>query len=87
MADHASAKKRTRRNANRALINKSRMSRIRGFLKKVEQAIESGKAKDAKEALQSAQPEIFKGVAKGLMHKNAAARKMSRLSARIKALG
>lgn len=87
MANHASAKKRTRRNKSRALINQSRMSRIRTFIKKVEQAIESGKAKDAQAALKDARPEIQRGVAKGLLHKNTAARKMSRLSARIKAIG
>jgi len=67
-------------------VNKSQMSRIRSFIKKVEQAIESGKAKDAREALRAAQPEIDRGVSRGLLHRNAAARKMSRLSARIKAL-
>ena len=86
MANHASAKKRTRRNDKRAEVNKSRVSRIRTFLKKIEQAIATGNAKEAQTALQNAQPEIAKGVSKGLLHKNTAARKMSRLSAKIKAL-
>lgn len=87
MANHASAKKRVRRNDKRALVNKSRVSRMRTFIKKVELALDAGNAKDAKDALTKAQPEIYRGVAKGILHKNTAARKMSRLSARIKALG
>ena len=86
MANHASAKTRVRRNARRAVINTNRRSRIRTFIKKVEEAIEGGKAKDAQEAFKNAQPEIMRGVAKGIFHKNTASRKMSRLSARIKAL-
>lgn len=86
MANHASAKKRVRRNAKRALMNKSRTSRMRTFLKKVEMAIATGNAKDAETALRHAQPEVYRGVSKGIVHKNTAARKMSRLSARIKAL-
>lgn len=86
MASHASAKKRIRRNARRAVINTSRRNRMRTFVKKVELAIAAGDAKKAAEALRDAQPEIQRSVAKGLMHKNAAARKMSRLSTRIKAL-
>lgn len=86
MANHKSAKTRARRNAEVAQINKSRMSRIRTFLKKVETAIASGNSTDAKAALQAAQPELSRGVARGLLHKNTVARKMSRLSARIKAL-
>lgn len=86
MANLISAKKRTIRNKKRAQINKSRTSRLRGYLKKVEQAIAAGDSKAAIDALKKAQPELFKGVAKGTMHKNAAARKMSRLSAKIKAL-
>lgn len=86
MANHASSKKRIRRNNKRAAINGARMSRIRTFIKKVEMALDTGNAKDAGEALRKAQPEISRGVAKGLLHKNTAARKMSRLSARVKAL-
>lgn len=87
MANHASAKKRIRTNARHNLVNKARMSRIRTFIKKVESAIAAGNAKDASAALQLAQPELYRGVAKGIVHKKAAARKMSRLSARVKALG
>ncbi|MEZ5918877.1 MAG: 30S ribosomal protein S20 [Alphaproteobacteria bacterium] len=86
MANHASSKKRIRRNARRADINGARVSRIRTFIKKVELAIGAGNASDAEAALKAAQPEISRGVAKGLLHKNTAGRKVSRLSARIKAL-
>ncbi len=86
MANHASARKRVRRNENRAQINKARVSRIRTFIKKVEQAIGSGDAKEAQAALKAAQPELFRGVSKGVFHKKTASRKLSRLSARIKAL-
>ena len=86
MANHASARKRVRRNERRAAINTTRRSRIRTFIKKVEEAISAGNADNAKEALKLAQPEIQKGVSKGIMHKNTAARKLSRLSARVKAL-
>jgi len=87
MANHKSAKKRIIRNANRAEINKSRISRIRTFIKKVEAAIESGDQANAQSALREAQPEIMRGVSKGVLHKNTASRKMSRLSARVKAVG
>ena len=86
MANHASAKKRIRRNERRALVNKARLSRIRTFLKRVESAIASGNATEAKDALRKVQPELYRGVSKGVVHKNVAARKMSRLSARVKAL-
>ena len=86
MANHASSKKRMRRNEARAVINTNRTSRIRTFIKKVELALQDGNAKDAEVALQQAQPEILRGVSKGLFHKNTASRKISRLSARIKAL-
>ena len=86
MADHKSAKKRIRRNARRAEINGARVSRIRTFIKKVETAINAGDAKGAEEALKNAQPEMNRGVSKGVLHKNTAARKLSRLSSRIKAL-
>ena len=85
MANHASALKRIRRNARRADINGARRTRIRTFIKKVELAVSAGDAKTAEEALKNAQPEIQRGVAKGIWHKNTAARKISRLSARIKA--
>ncbi len=86
MANHASAKKRVRRNDRRAEINKSRRSRIRTFLKKIEEAILAKDSKAANEALKQAQPEMQKGVTKGILHKNTMARKLSRLSARVKAI-
>lgn len=86
MANHKSAKKRIRRNANRAEINKSRISRIRTFVKKVDAAIEAGDGAAATSALKTAQPEIMRGVTKGVLHKNTASRKMSRLAARVKAV-
>ncbi|MGB0810310.1 MAG: 30S ribosomal protein S20 [Candidatus Puniceispirillaceae bacterium] len=87
MANHKSAKKRIRRNAKRAEINKSRISRIRTFLKRVEAAIASGDKDTAQSALKDAQPELMRGVSKGVLHKNTASRKMSRLSSRVKAVG
>jgi len=87
MANTPQAKKRIRRNANRATINHSRISRIRTFIKAVESAIESGKKADAAQALQRVQPEIARGVARGVIHKNTAARRISRLSKRVAALG
>ncbi len=86
MANHASAKKRVRRNERHAIINTARRSRIRTFVKKVEEEILAGNAQGAKDALKAAQPEMHKGISKGLMHKNTVARKLSRLSARIKLL-
>ena len=86
MANTPQAKKRIRRNNRRAEVNGARISRIRGFLKKVETAIEGGDRKDATQALQAAQPELMRGVARGVIHKNTAARKMSRLSKRVAAL-
>ena len=87
MANHKSAKKRIRRNANRAEINKSRISRIRTFVKRVETAIASGDKEIAQVALKEAQPELMRGVSKGVLHKNTVSRKMSRLSARVKTVG
>jgi len=86
MANHKSAKKRIRRNANRALINGARISRIRTFVKKVEAAIAAGDPSAAREALRVAQPELQRGVSRGVLHRNTASRKISRLSSRIKAL-
>ena len=85
MANHASAEKRIRRNARRAEINGARRTRIRTFIKKIELALTAGDANAAQDALKAAQPEIQRGVAKGIMPKNTAARKISRLSKRIKA--
>ena len=86
MANTPQAKKRIRRNDRRAEINGARMSRIRSFVKKVEAAIEGGDKDAAKEALAGAQPELARGVARGVLHKNTAARKMSRLTKRVAAL-
>ncbi|SHI83603.1 SSU ribosomal protein S20P [Palleronia salina] len=87
MANTPQSKKRARQNQTRALINKARRSRIRTYLRRVEEAIASGDQDAAATALRSAQPELMRGVSKGVFHKNTAARKMSRLSARVKALG
>jgi small subunit ribosomal protein S20 len=86
MAHHKSAKKRIRRNARRTEINGARRSRIRTFINKVEAAIAGGKKDDAAAALKAAQPEIQRGVTKGVLHKNTAGRRISRLNARIKAM-
>ncbi|MCK0069401.1 MULTISPECIES: 30S ribosomal protein S20 [Kordiimonas] len=86
MANTIQAKKRIRRNDRRAAINKSRVSRIRTFIRKVEDAITAGDKAAATEALKAAQPEIMRGVTKGVMHKKTASRKVSRLSARVKAI-
>jgi small subunit ribosomal protein S20 len=86
MANTPQAKKRIRRNDKRAEINGARMSRIRSFVKKVEAAIETGDKDAARTALQAAQPEMARGVARGVVHKNTVARKMSRLSKRVAAL-
>lgn len=86
MANHKSAKKRIIRNENRSRINSARVSRIRTFVKKVEAAIASGNADTAREALRAAQPELQRGVSRGVFHKNTVSRKISRLAARVKAL-
>ena len=82
MANHTSAKKRIRRNARRAAINGARMSRIRTFIKKVETAIASGDNDAAREALRVAQPEIQRGVSRGVLHRNTASRKISQPGSR-----
>jgi small subunit ribosomal protein S20 len=87
MANTPQAKKRIRRNAKREVINHSRIGRIRTFIKAVESAIASGKKNDAATALKAVQPEIARGVARGVIHKNTAARKVSRLSKRVASLG
>lgn len=86
MANTLQSAKRARQSAKRHSINKMRKTRIRGSLRRVEEAIASGDYDAARTALQNAQPELMRGVSKGLFHKNTAARKMSRLSARVKAL-
>jgi len=86
MAQHKSAKERIRQSKRRNEINNARTSRVRSFIKKVETAIASGDKTAAQTAFKDAQPEIHRGVRMGVLHRNAAARKLSRLSARIKAL-
>ncbi|MEE4200836.1 30S ribosomal protein S20 [Erythrobacter sp.] len=86
MANSPQARKRIRRNNARAEVNTARMSRIRSFVKKVEMACEAGDKEAATKALKEAQPELARGVSRGVMHKNTVARKMSRLSKRVAAL-
>lgn len=86
MANTASARKMTRKIAKRTAINRSRRSRMRTFVRKVEEAIAAGNQQDALAALQSAEPEIMRAAQKGIVHKNNASRKVSRLAARVKAL-
>ncbi|MCE0744394.1 30S ribosomal protein S20 [Acetobacter sicerae] len=86
MANIASARKRIRQTERRTARNTARMSRMRTFLKKVETAIASGNKEEANAALKVAQPEIQRAATKGVVHHNLAARKISRLSARIKAI-
>jgi small subunit ribosomal protein S20 len=85
-ARHPSAIKRTRRNARREAINRARTSRINTSVKKVEQAIAAGDHAAAMAALKAAQPEIHRGVTKGVLHLSTASRRISRLNARIKGL-
>ena len=87
MANIKSAKKRTRRNARRADINGARRGRVRTHVKKVEAALDAGDREAAEQALKAAQPELMRGVARGVVHRNTAARKVARLNARLKALG
>ncbi len=86
MANSPQAKKRARQIERRTAINKSRRTRIRTFLRKVEEAISGGDQAAAAEALKAAQPEIMRGVTKGIWHKKTASRKVSRLAARVKAM-
>jgi small subunit ribosomal protein S20 len=87
MANTPQSKKRARQNVRQNEVNKARRSRIRTFLRKVEEAIASGDKSVAADALKAAQPELMRGVTKGVFHKNTVARKMSRLSSRVKAIG
>ncbi|MAU41478.1 MAG: 30S ribosomal protein S20 [Kordiimonas sp.] len=86
MANSLQAKKRIRINARKAAVNKVRRSRVRTFIKKVEAALEQGDAEAAKLALKAAEPEIMRGVSKGILHKNTASRKISRMNKRLKAI-
>ncbi|AGH50785.1 MULTISPECIES: 30S ribosomal protein S20 [Sphingomonadales] len=87
MANTPQAKKRIRRNERRAEINGARVSRIRTFIKKVELALSTGDKAAASAALAAAQPELARGVSKGVLHKNTASRKFARLTKRVAALG
>ncbi len=87
MANTKSAKKMVRKIAGRTAVNKSRKSRVRTFVRKVEEAVASGDKTAAINALKAAEPEIMRGVTKGVLHKNTASRKVSRLAARVKAVG
>lgn len=87
MANSPQAAKRARQNERRYEINKARRSRIRTFLRKVEEAIAFGDKDAAIAALRAAQPELMRGVTKGIIHKNTASRKVSRLASRVKSLG
>ena len=87
MANTPQAKKRILRNAKRADVNKARVSRIRTFVKQAESALASGNKDEAKAALAKVQPEMARGVARGVIHKNTAARKFSRLTRRLATLG
>ncbi len=86
MAHHKSAKKRIRQTVKRTLVNRRRTSRIRTYLRKVEEAIDSGNQDQAREAFKQAQPELMRGVNKNLVHRNTCSRKLSRLSARINSM-
>ena len=86
MANTPQSKKRARQIERRTDINKARRSRIRTYVRKVEEAIASGNAEAAAEAFKAAQPELARGVTKGIMHKNTVSRKISRLSSRVRAL-
>lgn len=86
MANTSSAKKATRVSARKAVVNKNRISKIRTSVRKVEEAITGGKKADAEAALKAATTEVMRGASKGVMHKNAASRKVSRLTHRVRAL-
>ena len=86
MAHHSSAKKRIRQTAKRTEINRARTSRIRTFIKRVEQAVASGDRESAEHALRTAEPEIRRGVNKGVLKLNTASRRISRLSKKVNAM-
>jgi small subunit ribosomal protein S20 len=87
MANTPQSQKRARQAERRFAVNKARRSRIRTHLRRVEEAIASGDQTAAAAALKEAQPELMRGVTKGVLHKNTASRKMSRLAARVKGMG
>jgi small subunit ribosomal protein S20 len=86
MANTKSAKKMVRKIARRTEVNKSRRSRVRTYVRKVEEAVAAGDKKAATEALKAAEPELMRGVTRGVLHKNTASRKVSRLAARVKGM-
>jgi small subunit ribosomal protein S20 len=87
MANTVSAKKMTRKIAKRTAVNRSRRSRMRTFIKKVEEALATGNRDEALQALRAAEPELMRAAQKGIVHKNTASRKVSRLAHRVQALG
>ena len=87
MANNSSARKRIRQTEKRTVRNKARKSRVRSFLRKVEEAVKSGDKAAAQEAFRAAQPELQRAATKGVVHANTVARKLSRLSARVKSVG
>lgn len=87
MANTTSAKKATRKIARRTEINKARRSRVRTFVRKVEEAIAAGDKTAAEAALKAAQPELQRAATKGVVHRNTASRKVSRLAQRVKTIG
>ncbi|MCG8558248.1 MAG: 30S ribosomal protein S20 [Hyphomicrobiales bacterium] len=87
MANTKSAKKAVRQISRRTEVNKSRRSRMRTFIRQVETAIAAGDQAAAQEALKAAQPQIARAAQRGVIHRNTAARRISRLSARIRAMG
>jgi len=86
MANTTSAKKATRKIARRTAVNKNRRSRVRTYVRKVEEAIAAGDKAAAEAALKAAQPELQRAATKGVMHRNTASRKVSRLANRVKTL-
>jgi small subunit ribosomal protein S20 len=86
MPHHKSAEKRLRQTEKRTVVNRARLSRVRTFVKKVETAIDSGDKAAAQSAFQAAQPELHRAISKGVLHRNTASRKLSRLSSKINAL-
>jgi small subunit ribosomal protein S20 len=86
MANSPQARKRIRQTERRTEVNRARRGRIRTFIKGVEKALESGDVTAATEALKAAEPEIMRGVSKGVLAKNTASRKISRLNARLRTL-
>jgi small subunit ribosomal protein S20 len=87
MANTSSAKKAARKIERRTEVNRSRLSRVRGFVRKVEEALTSGDKAAAAAALKTAQPELMRAASKGIIHRNTASRKVARLAARVKAIG